>query len=131
MFLMRFFSKRSFSLIELLVAVIILGVLASVSVPSYIQTKRKTEYRAALGQVGMITGVVKDYYLTQNSYPVTTDTANTNAVLAIKVSDGFFRDYRVVAGSPFSVQVTGGSCVYTFNSSGALTGTNAASDCVF
>ncbi|HAJ56805.1 MAG TPA: hypothetical protein DCL35_03435 [Candidatus Omnitrophica bacterium] len=124
------FRKRSFTLVEMLVVVIILGVLVSVAMPTYVQTKRKGEYNAALGQVRMITGVARDYYLTQGSYPTTTNTGNTNAVFGIRVYDGFFNNYRVISGSPFTVQVTGGACVYTFNNDGVRISTNGAADCV-
>ncbi|MBI5872569.1 MAG: prepilin-type N-terminal cleavage/methylation domain-containing protein [Candidatus Omnitrophica bacterium] len=123
---MKFSKKKSFTLIEIMVTIIILGALVSFAVPNYLQSKRNTEYKGAVGQVRSIAGVAKDYFLTQGSYPSTSSTANTNSVLGLKISDGYFNNYSVNSGVSPNVQVTGGSCVYTFNTDGVRISTSGS-----
>ena len=123
-------SKKAFTLIELMVTVIILSILASISAVKYSERKKRIEYGSAVTQARSIAAAEKSYFLTQGSYVTTTGTVNTNSQLAIKVSDGYFNNYRVNAGGSFSVLVDGGNCVYTFNPAGVRTGTNGGSDCL-
>ncbi|OIO35776.1 MAG: hypothetical protein AUJ74_04710 [Candidatus Omnitrophica bacterium CG1_02_44_16] len=135
---MNILRRKSFTLIEIMVVVIILGILVSLVIPSYIQQKKKTEYKSALAQVKVIAAAEKDYFLTQKSYVTTANTTATNSILGIKIADlvstdslgndvyTYFKDYRVnkITGSPatFNITVFSGTAsnnaLYTFDSDG-------------
>ncbi|MFH0940711.1 MAG: prepilin-type N-terminal cleavage/methylation domain-containing protein [Candidatus Omnitrophota bacterium] len=122
----RAFIQTGFTLIELLVTVIILAVLASMATVNYSERKKRNEYTSALAQARTIAAAEKAYSLTQTFYVSTGSTVDTNNKLAIKVSDGYFRNYRVnnnTAMPPsFNVTVFSGTAsknaTYTFDSDG-------------
>lgn len=130
-------SKRAFTLIEILVTVIILAVLVSMATVNYSERKKRNEYTSALAQARTIAAAEKSFLLTQGFYTTTTSTANTNSWLAIKVSDGYFSNYRVnnISGVPPSFNITvfsgtvSNNATYTFDSDGNRISC-AGSDCL-
>ena len=127
-------QKRAFTLIEVLVTVIILTILVSMSMGSYAERKKRNEYTSALAQARTIAASEKSYLLTQGSYIVTTSTSDTNTKLGIKVSDGYFSNYRVTTTTaPFRVLVFSGTASknapYTFDNDGNRVSC-AGSDCL-
>jgi type IV pilus assembly protein PilE len=133
----RVFNQSGFTLIEVLVTVIILTVLVSMAMVNYSEMKKKNEYTSALAQARTIAAAEKSFLLTQGFYTTTTSTADTNSQLAIKVSDGYFSDYRVnndTATPPsFNITVFSGTvsknATYTFDSDGDRISC-AGSDCL-
>lgn len=120
-------QKKAFTLIELVVAVVILGILVTLGLASLSGRKMKAEYNGAVAQVVTIAAAEKTFFLTQGYYIATTSTANTNSELGIRISDGYFQNYRVTSVSPVTISVTGGGCTYTFDSNGnriSATGTD-------
>lgn len=115
----------AFSLIELMVVVVILGVLVSMAGISYKERKKRGEYNTAVVQVRAIVGAEKDYRLTAGSYIPTAGTAITNTVFGGKIFDGYFYNFRVnTASGTFTILVDSGSggstATYTFDAEGGL-----------
>lgn len=121
-------QKKAFTLIEVLIAVIIIAVLVAMSQPIYVGRKRKAEYQSALAQIRTIAAAEKTYYVSWNNYlPDSTATGETNQLLGINIRETSFANYRVVtiAGPPptFHIEVDyfrGGVIVatYTFDKDG-------------
>lgn len=120
-------QKKAFTLIEVLIAVIIVAILVVMSQPIYVGRKRKAEYQSALAQIRTIAAAEKTYYVSWNYLPGTVTTTETNAALAINIRDTSFSNYRVIsiAGPPLTFQVQvdyfrGGVIVatYTFDKDG-------------
>ncbi len=112
-------QSSAFTLIELMVAVVILGILASLSMVSLADRKRKAEFNGAWGQVRTIAAAQKTYSLTQGHYIATTSTADTNSELGLEIRDGYFRNYRVTSIAPVRIVVTTPvGTNYTFDGNG-------------
>jgi len=61
-------SRRGFTLIELMMVVIVVGILASMALPQYTKTKERTYWREAQDILGAIYAGEQTYFTGNNSY---------------------------------------------------------------
>jgi len=127
-------DKKSFTLLELMLVVAIVGILATFAVPGYLRVKRATEGRSASTQLRLIQVAEKMEVLETNLYIACAGFANCNALLDLDLPDDGWT-YRVVCAGGCAVNFTvtatdngGSGCVYTMNKT--LLDPTAAS-CVF
>jgi len=66
---MFFGDKKGFTLIELMVVVVIVGVLAAVAVPMYTRTIKNSRTTEATARLSAIMKAAKLYYLQHGSWP--------------------------------------------------------------
>jgi len=121
-------KRKGFTLIEIVIAVMVIGVLASTALVAYQNIKRRNQYRAMRAGVHALTDAVKGYFYTLQAYCVTGNTGLTNDAYGTKLVDDNFCRYAVIlaAGVPrVQVQYFRGGCgsgamtgFYTFNISG-------------
>ena len=62
-------KNKAFTLIELLIAVLIIGILAAIAVPQYKKAVDKTRYSQMVWGIKTIHKALEHYYLTMGSYP--------------------------------------------------------------
>ena len=74
-------TKFSFTLIETIIVVVIIGVLISFAMPAYINSKRNTLDREAHTQLKLIRSAERVYRLEIGGYVDCTDNTNCNALL--------------------------------------------------
>ncbi len=112
--------REAFSLIELVVAITIIAITAALTYGNYSGRRARVRYYSAVSNVHAIVAAEKSYFLTEDAYAPTVNTADTNTVLGLDVHDELFHDYRVIPAAPFVVQVDapGYGDTYTFNSDG-------------
>jgi prepilin-type N-terminal cleavage/methylation domain-containing protein len=123
--------KKGVTFIELILVVVIIGVLASSAYIAQTQERRRFEYKGAVANIAAIAAAEKSYFLQFNTYNSSTNTATTNSLLGLVIHDSYFKNYRVaLSGIFFTINMTGGNCLYTFNRDGVRTGTNGGSDCL-
>jgi prepilin-type N-terminal cleavage/methylation domain-containing protein len=112
--------KRSFTLVELLIVVVIVGVLTTLAVTQYGSVKERTLSREAIANLKLITAAERIYGMEYDGYyPVSTqDDINLNLRLSVNERNW---DYAVsTSGGNFTAtadrQGTGGylDCQYTF-----------------
>ena len=80
-------NQKGFTLLELLVVVVIVGVLAAAAVPiylNYVKDSRRAEAKGALGAI--VTGE-SAYYQKNNTYANAADTATIRTLLNTDLSD--------------------------------------------
>jgi len=61
-------DKKAFTLVELLIVVIIIGILATLAVPQYNKMVEKTKWTEALNTLGAIRRLCLTYYDTEGEY---------------------------------------------------------------
>ena len=62
---MMFLNKRGFTLLELMIVVIVIGILASIAIPQYVHTIERARGAEALVNLGSIRGSMQRYWIDQ------------------------------------------------------------------
>lgn len=94
--------SRGFTLIELMIAVAIIGILAAVAYPSYTAYVRRGKVAAALGELSAVRVKLEQYYQDNRKYG-----ADGTCGVAMPLAEGFNITCAVAAGStPQSFTVT-------------------------
>ena len=79
-----------FTLIEIMVVVVIIGILASLAIPNYVNTREKAMDKEAIAGVKLIRAANRQYYVQNDSYFPSSGTesglANINGNLSIVLS---------------------------------------------
>jgi len=69
--------KKGFTLIELIMIIVILGILAAVAVPKYFDLQSSAKTAAEKGVVGGVRAGIYTYFANNKTYPGTLDSATT------------------------------------------------------
>ena len=109
---------KAFTLTELLIVVIVIGIIVSLSVPSYINTREKALDKEAIMALKLIRGANKQYYVrgnvfypiagTVNSLPtinsnLSTDITTTNWAISITGSGAAYSATAVRSGRTWTI----------------------------
>lgn len=118
--------KRGFTLIELIMIIVILGILAAVAVPKYVNLQKDAQIAAEKGVVGGVRAGIHTYYAQNKSFPGSLDSAavavcsSTNACFdAILAQGGITADWEKTDASTYKGP-TGTKYTYT-SSTGEFT----------
>ena len=65
-------NSKGFTLIELMVVVIILGILAAIAIPRFMNKKAEAETAKNAADIKIIQNAVELYYFDKDDYPTTT-----------------------------------------------------------
>jgi len=76
--------RRAFSLVELVVVVLIVGILAAVAAPKMFDTSTKARESATKASLGVVRNAIELYYSENGTYPESADTLSTDLQKYIK-----------------------------------------------
>ena len=113
-------GNRGFTLIELVMIIVILGILAAVAVPKYYSLVSDANTAAEKGVVGGVRAGIHTYYAQNKSWPTTLDSATDGAATE---SNAFFD--TVLAQGGITDNWSKASTVYTGPASNAYTYDNS------
>ena len=80
-------SKKGFTLVELLIVVVILGILAAVAIPRFLTTRDEAQYRTCQANLSAINSAVEEYCF-QNSVVAGTAVTIGDVTTATRFPDG-------------------------------------------
>ena len=85
-------GEKGFTLIEIMVVLVILGVLATISVPAYTKYVRKAKISEAISNVGIYGTAIRIYRMEEGKWPQTAKTAGVKAgdFTDIHLNENFF-----------------------------------------
>ncbi len=106
--------KKAFTMIEILVVLLILGILISISIPGYSRLKKRTEYKEASGILELVRAGAKYYDL---KYGVSGLPTGSSAWAALKIDEpaGPQLTYEVVTGPKLEIKNKGGDWLYRYH----------------
>lgn len=98
--ILKAMKKRGFTLVELVIAIVIIGILSAIAVPAY----RKTTERARQAEGVHILGILREaqlrYYSEHGIYAVAAGVDNINSVLYLEFTEPkYFYIVRLLDGS--------------------------------
>ena len=91
---MKKFSKKGFTLIELMIVVAIIGILAAIAIPNFMRFQAKSKQSEAKGNLKGIATAQKAYFAERNSY------ASLMKRLGFQPEGNNRYDYRLGSGNP-------------------------------
>lgn len=98
------FERRGFTLIEMLIAVIVIGILASIALPRYVVVVERARSSEARNILGQIRAAELAYYLEFDQYTTSRTNLQLNSVpIGTACNSNFHFNYSIsVSGSTFT-----------------------------
>ena len=131
--MIKMIERKGFTLLELIIVIVIIGILASLAMPRFIRTAERSRAAEALAQVGAVRGSMQRYYASDQSYTGATfarldvDDPNDATLYPLRL---FSYVLTVTDATHFTVTATrnatksgDGSSTITIDQDGGITGT--------
>ena len=113
----RIHSKKGFTLVEIMIVVVIIGLLAAMAIPAFQKVRQSSQDKAVLNNVRQLAGGADQYFLENGVSTV----ARTNLV----GSDKYVKALNTVAGETYPDNFTQGTTITVSSIAGVRTVTYA------
>lgn len=108
-------SKKGFTLVEIMIVVVIIGLLAAMAIPAFNKVRESAREKAVLNNLRQIASAAQQYILDESVGSVTTSQLEGDYFQDIQeVSDENYTLTIFDDSTSISVQVDGEDVVYTF-----------------
>lgn len=116
-------EKKAFTMTELVIVVMVMGILVSIALPSFLRSATVSRAREAKSALSLIQAGQKIYYNRTKTYLSDGNIANINSNLGLDLRESYW-DYSANNAPPNNVgTATRGTCTYTISVAGVITGT--------
>jgi len=119
-------KSKGFTLIELIMVIVVLGILAVVAIPKYFDLTSDANTAAEKGVVGGVRAGIATYYAQNKAYPATLDSASNAACTTsnacfttVLAQGGVTSDWTKASSTTYTGQT---GTTYTYTPSGANAG---------
>jgi len=80
--------SKGFTLIELLIVVAIIGILAAIAIPNFLQAQTRAKVSKAQGEAQELATSIESFYIDNNAYPWAADDANRTSLVPVTGNKG-------------------------------------------
>lgn len=88
-------GKNGFSLVELIVVIVVIGILAAIAIPNYGKAKERALVKEAISNLKIVDAAEKIYYVEHAVYASCADTGTCNDMLHLQL-DNTNWDYQIL-----------------------------------
>ena len=97
------YQAKGFTILELLVVLIIIGILAALGLPNFVKTKESTLDKEAKSNLELISAAEKSYHMDYDSYFISADLAAINSNLKLSLHAANW-NYKIVSDANFTAK---------------------------